>query len=1084
MKRKRMLAAVMAAVMASTLTMSMPVTGYAMDQGTETVASEPEESDSSDAAVTSPEQDADSVTESTTESDVVSESQGKDPDVASVAESKEAKSGAMAAPDTQSNTVGAAEENGAASAGTVGEAEDNEAASAETVGAAETNASTYNNHYYKIYSNKAATFDSAEKYCETLGGHLATITSEEENEAVYQGIKKSGYSNAFFGLYKDDKDDTWHWVNNEPVNFTYWASGEPSNQGGVEKWGMYYQHYPDGHWNDGDFNGDYSAGACNFICEWDSKEAYEKATTTPVPTQEAADIDTTKYDTDYTQLFQDFMINKDTWDAVKMLVKNENFPHFKYIYTHDQKTSTYIKAYFADAFYRDDLEGVRDMSSGEVSQEYARNVLLALMDQQEVETEEIVRAREVQKWGKFGSDLIKNTIDTSKVNLSDQVLKQLKQFCDSNTIEDALLKGKYKDLSEMYKDAGYKADPDALKLLKEAQNSPLNNKWLKGILKVADVGVDVGLDLADDYTVCQRIFDYDVSSETDQVYIELLTYIKDNAKFEVVRDAAADLLTTLTDERKSQQQKIASVFANGTGKKVVGMALLEVLDKIADSTLTGKKIKTYYKLVKWASDQVFQVKNYQEQYDNMRVLSYIGDAIGQWTLENYTAYIHNVHSSDVAQKNTYAKKSYFCLHWLISTREDGEKAYQGLKKRLLKKFSQDKEGYQSSLTMSTTMEKYRKTLFTDEREKAFYAEAVACPVDVEVYNSAGKKVLTIKNGQEIPVTTSGDIVYMEYQNPGNGEYGKIVILPKNAGYTLKYVGTGLGSMSLQTMNMSAETVSEKYLQNIPVAKGTVAEVSDPFGNGSSITLTTGKDSQKTTMKMKTPELTYVPVTSLTFSSASIKLKEGESSLVTVKVEPENAANQNITWTSASDSIATVSADGVVTGKSAGTTTLTASAEDGKVTKKLTVTVTKKENSGKSQESRSMYRLYNPNSGEHFYTSNQGERDHLVSLGWRYEGVAWNAPLTGAPIFRLYNPNAGDHHYTGSEKERDDLVKLGWKYECVAWYTAPSTTKKPQYRLYNPNCTGAGAHHYTGSTKERDDLVKLGWRYEGIAWYGV
>ena len=636
----------------------------------------------------------------------------------------------------------------------------------------------------------------------------------------------------------------------------------------------------------------------------------------------------------------------------------------------------------------------------------------------------------------------------------------------------------------MYKDAGYKADPDALKLLKEAQNSPLNNKWLKGILKVADVGVDVGLDLADDYTVCQRIFDYDVSSETDQVYIELLTYIKDNAKFEVVRDAAADLLTTLTDERKSQQQKIASVFANGTGKKVVGMALLEVLDKIADSTLTGKKIKTYYKLVKWASDQVFQVKNYQEQYDNMRVLSYIGDAIGQWTLENYTAYIHNVHSSDVAQKNTYAKKSYFCLHWLISTREDGEKAYQGLKKRLLKKFSQDKEGYQSSLTMSTTMEKYRKTLFTDEREKAFYAEAVACPVDVEVYNSAGKKVLTIKNGQEIPVTTSGDIVYMEYQNPGNGEYGKIVILPKNAGYTLKYVGTGLGSMSLQTMNMSAETVSEKYLQNIPVAKGTVAEVSDPFGNGSSITLTTGKDSQKTTMKLRPLESTYVPVTSLTFSSASIKLKEGESSLVTVKVEPENAANQNITWTSASDSIATVSADGVVTGKSAGTTTLTASAEDGKVTKKLTVTVTKKENSGKSQESRSMYRLYNPNSGEHFYTSNQGERDHLVSLGWRYEGVAWNAPLTGAPIFRLYNPNAGDHHYTGSEKERDDLVKLGWKYEGVAWYTAPSTTKKPQYRLYNPNCTGAGAHHYTGSTKERDDLVKLGWRYEGIAWYGV
>jgi len=25
----------------------------------------------------------------------------------------------------------------------------------------------------------------------------------------------------------------------------------------------------------------------------------------------------------------------------------------------------------------------------------------------------------------------------------------------------------------------------------------------------------------------------------------------------------------------------------------------------------------------------------------------------------------------------------------------------------------------------------------------------------------------------------------------------------------------------------------------------------------------------------------------------------------------------------------------------------------------------------------------------------------------------------------------------------------------AWYTASSSTGKPQYRLYNPNCTGAG-----------------------------
>ena len=122
MKRKRLLAAVMAAVMASTLTMSVPVTGYAMDQRTETVASEPEESDSSDVAVTNPEQDVESVAEesaSTGESAGVGESQETKPDAASVEESTEA----------QNNTVGAAEDTGAASAGTVGAAETIEAVS-------------------------------------------------------------------------------------------------------------------------------------------------------------------------------------------------------------------------------------------------------------------------------------------------------------------------------------------------------------------------------------------------------------------------------------------------------------------------------------------------------------------------------------------------------------------------------------------------------------------------------------------------------------------------------------------------------------------------------------------------------------------------------------------------------------------------------------------------------------------------------------------------------------------------------------------------------------------------------------------
>ncbi|MCI1314771.1 MAG: hypothetical protein LKH11_10300 [Solobacterium sp.] len=38
------------------------------------------------------------------------------------------------------------------------------------------------------------------------------------------------------------------------------------------------------------------------------------------------------------------------------------------------------------------------------------------------------------------------------------------------------------------------------------------------------------------------------------------------------------------------------------------------------------------------------------------------------------------------------------------------------------------------------------------------------------------------------------------------------------------------------------------------------------------------------------------------------------------------------------------------------------------------------------------RVYNPDSGEHFYTKNKAEKDHLVSVGWQDEGIAWYASV--------------------------------------------------------------------------------------------
>ena len=134
----------------------------------------------------------------------------------------------------------------------------------------------------------------------------------------------------------------------------------------------------------------------------------------------------------------------------------------------------------------------------------------------------------------------------------------------------------------------------------------------------------------------------------------------------------------------------------------------------------------------------------------------------------------------------------------------------------------------------------------------------------------------------------------------------------------------------------------------------------------------------------------------------------------------------------------------------------------------------------------MYRIYNPNSGEHFYTSNKAEKDHLVSLGWKYEGIGWKAPtVSNYPVYRLYNANGGEHHYTMNVAEKNSLVKLGWKYEGIGWFSADpnDSNSVPLLREYNPNAF-SNNHNYTTNANEHSWLVGLGWKDEGKAWYAT
>ena len=84
----------------------------------------------------------------------------------------------------------------------------------------------------------------------------------------------------------------------------------------------------------------------------------------------------------------------------------------------------------------------------------------------------------------------------------------------------------------------------------------------------------------------------------------------------------------------------------------------------------------------------------------------------------------------------------------------------------------------------------------------------------------------------------------------------------------------------------------------------------------------------------------VPVTGVSLTPASLSLFTGDTATLTATVQPSNATNQNVTWSSDKPDVATVDAAGKVTAVGAGTATITVTTADGSKQATCSVTVTR------------------------------------------------------------------------------------------------------------------------------------------------
>ena len=91
----------------------------------------------------------------------------------------------------------------------------------------------------------------------------------------------------------------------------------------------------------------------------------------------------------------------------------------------------------------------------------------------------------------------------------------------------------------------------------------------------------------------------------------------------------------------------------------------------------------------------------------------------------------------------------------------------------------------------------------------------------------------------------------------------------------------------------------------------------------------------------------VPVLGVTLDKATMSLTAGSTGTLIVTIDPTDAANKSLTWTSDNEAVATVDENGKVTAVAEGTAHITAKTVDGEKTAVCAVTVTAKSSGGSS-----------------------------------------------------------------------------------------------------------------------------------------
>lgn len=188
-----------------------------------------------------------------------------------------------------------------------------------------------------------------------------------------------------------------------------------------------------------------------------------------------------------------------------------------------------------------------------------------------------------------------------------------------------------------------------------------------------------------------------------------------------------------------------------------------------------------------------------------------------------------------------------------------------------------------------------------------------------IIDSLQDRITTLENQQDATVSVTGVSLNNSSLTLNVGGTNTLIatVLPTNA--TNKSVTWSTNNSSVASVNNGTVTAHTK-------GQATITVITADGGYTASCSVTVNEVS------------TTVSVTGVTLSTNTLSIKTGETANLTANIRPSNATNQNVTWSSNNDTVATVS-NGTVTARSTGQATIRVTTADGGYSDSCIVTVT-------------------------------------------------------------------------------------------------------------------------------------------------